>query len=272
MSKCGLVAILVKASAVVLLLVGTGQADVIVPCNLPDTIQGPVVCLASGNDSSVLVQSTSTGVVAPDEMTINGWNVAVVGLSNSPNPNDPATGFGLFVVFTATCGGDGPSDDCARNPLHVLLSDTGFFPGISPSILASTLAPSQDGGTSTLNAWYDPSDQFFRGAGLIGTEGPTVGPFTGMAIGSTLLGATAGQTPYSLTIEGTFDDGCIRGDDCQDASITAVGYIIATDVPEPGVTVLFGTSVIMLYAATLLRRWRVRRRRLGCVGLSAIQG
>ena len=242
-------ATLVKASAVILVLVGIGRAESIVPCQVTDPIQGPVLCLASGDAFFTVLPGVDGTISSPDFLNVNGWLVLPFGGSSSPDvPSDPQLGSALFLGFLAVCPGN-DAGDCTEDPLHLFLSDTGFTTSIAPGVFEADFQVDQlVPGSTTLSAWYDTSGELFGRQLLIGTA-------TGATSGSSFFGGDAGPNPYSLTLEGLVvaaPDG---------TAVQAGGLIAASDAPEPGGMVLFGTSLILLLASTGLRRSSASRSR-----------
>jgi hypothetical protein len=168
---------------------------------------------------------------------VNGWVINVV-TTETNSPGLIPDGIDL-TSLTVKC----VLLSCQSTPLVISLSGTDFTQPVSAGGFITTYTTLLESGAaaSTTQKSYDDTTNTFFGTG---TPIGTLGPLTGVGTRSAVGGGPAGPSPYSLTIDDTFNAGG------SNATFSAFGEIAAT--PEPGSMLLFGTG--LLFAGAILRR------------------
>jgi len=202
--------------------------------------------LAFATSELQFISGTNTLVVAGIGSTVtysntnfDGWDISIVfGASNSPGLSGVNGNFGIDASILAAC----TDQTCSSNPLDIFLSDTGFTQEVNAGGFSTVFSTTQYGGTTDQLSWDTTADTIFGKGTLIGE----LGTFTGSGVGSVSGGGPAGPSPYSLTIETTFNGSG------GSASFSTNGYTTAT--PEPNPWVLCGIGLALCAAALRRRR------------------
>ena len=188
-------------------------------------------------DGSTVTVVGSGGSVSYINSNFGGWNIVVVGASNSPGTTP-------FSIDLTTLAVECMATTCSA--LTVELSDIGYTVNTTSSTVGYTATDTGAAASTSVSGYFSTTNGYFATTTPIGTVGPFVG--FGVFAGSVTGPGTGTSAATSRTLVNTF--AACSGAGC--ASYSSDSDITGSTVPEPASVALFGTGLV--FCASRLRR------------------